>query len=615
MGKQISLVKGGGGGGGSWGSISGTLENQTDLKNALDNKIPKDGQKVLSTNDYSDNEKNKYTIYANITALKAVNTTSLTSGILAEVLDMGLFKLDKTSTATGDDLNIIVPTSGTGRWLIKAIAGRILNYPNYTFDGIDSGAYSGVASYNQADGSLSLSDGTAIHNCLWGCAEMHGKNKYLKFTALDVLKDLYFGLRYNGSKNKMTSALAGYFIYVLGSGTIAIKSAFGASPTETTKKTLNVAAALINTNPISVIIKTYEDRISLAVIDEKRRSMAGMIWFESTEFRDLAGTLNAISQIVTAPAGTKYTALKFSDLVPTAGSKYKNIIAFGDSQTSASYLPTYNYYPERLMFNNSTKNLDVINKGVAGHTIGQLVSRYAADVLANKSLIVSNMENIVILYIGVNDVIAGSSAATIMTALESLMLTMKGGTLQTQSTWANIAAINTQLGNCATINKTLTMVVDGVTRTVVFDQDYTSVGAFASWAAFLSKCTVTGATTYALDANRITFVSNTNKGTVTLISDETGIFANAVSQLGFKICLVNTPALGSTYSNASTRNPIIASYNALQAASTTPDWKVDLYSLITPGGTPYSWALFDNLHMVTRAQEILAQNIATTIGL
>lgn len=42
-----------------WGEIQGDLLEQTDLKNALDGKVDKEEGKGLSTNDYTDEEKNK----------------------------------------------------------------------------------------------------------------------------------------------------------------------------------------------------------------------------------------------------------------------------------------------------------------------------------------------------------------------------------------------------------------------------------------------------------------------------------------------------------------------------------------------------------------------------
>lgn len=46
-------------GGVTWGSITGTLSNQTDLKNALNSKVKKVSGKGLSTNDYTNEDKTK----------------------------------------------------------------------------------------------------------------------------------------------------------------------------------------------------------------------------------------------------------------------------------------------------------------------------------------------------------------------------------------------------------------------------------------------------------------------------------------------------------------------------------------------------------------------------
>lgn len=48
-----------GGGGATWGTITGTLSNQTDLNNALDGKVDKVAGKGLSTEDYTSAEKTK----------------------------------------------------------------------------------------------------------------------------------------------------------------------------------------------------------------------------------------------------------------------------------------------------------------------------------------------------------------------------------------------------------------------------------------------------------------------------------------------------------------------------------------------------------------------------
>ena len=56
---NINKVTSTGGGGGTWGSITGTLSDQTDLQSALDNKVDKVVGKGLSTNDFTDDLETK----------------------------------------------------------------------------------------------------------------------------------------------------------------------------------------------------------------------------------------------------------------------------------------------------------------------------------------------------------------------------------------------------------------------------------------------------------------------------------------------------------------------------------------------------------------------------
>lgn len=53
---------------------------------------------------------------ANIATLKAINTTSVVTGLTAIVNDYGLYVFNSTSTATADDIDIVAPTTGPGRW-------------------------------------------------------------------------------------------------------------------------------------------------------------------------------------------------------------------------------------------------------------------------------------------------------------------------------------------------------------------------------------------------------------------------------------------------------------------------------------------------------------------
>ena len=51
--------------------------------------------------------------------LKGYDTTGLPSGVKAFLPDVGIYKFDSSSTATGDDFRVIDPTTGPGRWLLQ----------------------------------------------------------------------------------------------------------------------------------------------------------------------------------------------------------------------------------------------------------------------------------------------------------------------------------------------------------------------------------------------------------------------------------------------------------------------------------------------------------------
>ena len=61
---------------------------------------------------------------ANVAAMKAIDATTRQDGMLC-VLDSAnnVWKFDSSSSATGDDIEVIQPTSGTGRWLVVSGGG------------------------------------------------------------------------------------------------------------------------------------------------------------------------------------------------------------------------------------------------------------------------------------------------------------------------------------------------------------------------------------------------------------------------------------------------------------------------------------------------------------
>lgn len=104
--KGFSIINTGGGSS-EWGGITGTLANQTDLKNTLDDKVDKVTGKGLSTNDYTDLEKQ------NLSNTSGTNTGDETLASIKSKLGIstlsGSNTGDQTITLTGD-----VTGSGTG---------------------------------------------------------------------------------------------------------------------------------------------------------------------------------------------------------------------------------------------------------------------------------------------------------------------------------------------------------------------------------------------------------------------------------------------------------------------------------------------------------------------
>src|SRR6185503_3100065 len=75
---------------------------------------------------------------ADTTALKAVNTTSLTDGAYRWVVGLGRYRLDKTGAGASDteDLPLVVtPTTGTGRWFCEDARGALQYKVTFTASG------------------------------------------------------------------------------------------------------------------------------------------------------------------------------------------------------------------------------------------------------------------------------------------------------------------------------------------------------------------------------------------------------------------------------------------------------------------------------------------------
>ncbi|GHU28608.1 hypothetical protein FACS1894164_20970 [Spirochaetia bacterium] len=102
------------------------------------------------------------------------------------------------------------------------------------------------------------------------------------------------------------------------------------------------------------------------------------------------------------------------------------------------------------------------------------------------------------------------------------------GTLTSEDTVANITVINAALGDASVTPKTLVVKVDGTNKTVTFDANYTLADAFGDWDAF--KAFVDGALGTATIAGSngaklvITSKTSGTSSEVELVTDEASLF-------------------------------------------------------------------------------------------
>ena len=145
--KGFSIINTGGGSS-EWGGITGNLADQTDLKNALDNKVDKVTGKGLSTNDYTDLEKQ------NLSNQSGTNTgdetqTSINSKIgYTPANDSDVVHKTGTETINGaktftNGINVGGGTTSNFSTIITTSNVRIGGQSiNYSFGGI------GIVNYN-----------------------------------------------------------------------------------------------------------------------------------------------------------------------------------------------------------------------------------------------------------------------------------------------------------------------------------------------------------------------------------------------------------------------------------------------------------------------------------
>lgn len=114
-------VAGGGGGTDTYKvKVDGTdtadyLENK--LQQGTNVTITKSGGKLVVNS--TGGSGGGVTVYADLATLKAVDTTAYTDVQTVQVKSLGLYKFQPLSTLTGDNVNVITPTTGSsaGRWI------------------------------------------------------------------------------------------------------------------------------------------------------------------------------------------------------------------------------------------------------------------------------------------------------------------------------------------------------------------------------------------------------------------------------------------------------------------------------------------------------------------
>lgn len=100
---------------------------------------------------------------ADLAALKAINTTSSTTWpdkimILAEAI--GQYRLDRDSSATGDDDGVVQPTTGVGRWIKLNVAGAYSTLSGVPDD--NAALVAKFANYVNKETFTILTDGSSV---------------------------------------------------------------------------------------------------------------------------------------------------------------------------------------------------------------------------------------------------------------------------------------------------------------------------------------------------------------------------------------------------------------------------------------------------------------------
>ncbi|MDW7674558.1 MAG: flagellin [Bacillota bacterium] len=146
---------------------------------------------------------------------------------------------------------------------------------------------------------------------------------------------------------------------------------------------------------------------------------------------------------------------------------------------------------------------------------------------------------------GATDVTAATVSGTVGSAIvdsasigvTAAEVAATSGSVVGATTYANIGALNTALGDASGTAKTIDISVDGgATQTITFNADYTGAGAFADWGAFETFVNgqLTGATVSGADGAGLTFTSSTTGSTssVAITADPNSITGSGTATAG-----------------------------------------------------------------------------------
>ena len=342
---------------------------------------------------------------SDITALKAVDTTSITTVQTVQVTTLGLYKFQPGSTLTGDDVNVITPTVGTGRWIKQSQK----KYAKYNFRLVDYGA-NNCFYRMKGKGKLAFggsgSWGTDAENAIITCDELIGNNKFIKFKVANMNNYPSIFVACNGTKVAKGDSFRGLAVNISEIGEVTLVKYTGNS--KTTLKSGYVSKAS------ELIIKKYGKRLSVSATGLIDNDTRDVIWVED-DYLLAYGNMCGFA----ANAGNLgfYKSLEIGNL----DSYPVNIVFDGDSQMSNSMSRNGMGTIDQFRLLSKYKNVDVKMIGYGGKKLTDTVANLQTHIIDNAS---AYAQNIYYVCLGTNDY-ASDTAETMLTNLDTIIASAK----------------------------------------------------------------------------------------------------------------------------------------------------------------------------------------------